>query len=280
MIKLKQFYTLTIQDLDESDLPLSYHSQNYYELVYIYHGCGTHLLNQVGTPYAAGDLFTVSQEDTHHFEPSTNTRIIAIKFTNSYFKNSDHGKFQEDMTVNPESIMNNRSLKETKLAFDQEQKAILRHTVDSLLLYSKKGDASVSPVVFYQIMSIFAMIKETMGNMFLSNNKLPAKEKLTTYILQHIYRPEQMKVAYIASHFNISTSYFSAYFKRRFDISYREYINQYRIQLIEQRLASGRFSLKEIANEFGFNDESHFSHYYKNKKNVSPSSYSATLKKK
>ncbi|PTS92965.1 AraC family transcriptional regulator, partial [Flavobacterium sp. HMWF030] len=55
---------------------------------------------------------------------------------------------------------------------------------------------------------------------------------------------------------------------------YREYMNQYRIALIDKRLESGQFTLKQIADEFGFNDESHFSHFYKNNMGVSPSFYS------
>ncbi|EDM38099.1 putative AraC-family regulatory protein [Pedobacter sp. BAL39] len=278
MIKLKQFYTLNIQDFEEQDFPLPYHSQNYYELVYIYRGGGVHLLNNTNTMFEAGDLLVISQEDVHHFEPNSSTRIIAIKFTNSYF--SSNGQHFQGLGASPENMMNNKILKEIRLSFDAEQKIILRQTVDNILLYNQYKDASTSPMVFYQILSIFGMIKEVMPKISLNiSDHLPAKEKLTAYIHQHIYDPEKIKVEPIAAHFNISGSYFSSYFKRRFDMSFREYVNQYRMQLIEQRLASGRVSIKEISNEFGFNDESHFSHYYKNKRGISPSGYAASKRR-
>jgi len=270
MIKLRQFYTLNIQDFEEQDFPLPYHSQNYYELVYVYRGSGLHLLNNTSTVFEAGDLLVVSQEDEHHFEPNTGTRIIAIKFTSNYF-NSNSQYFQP-LGSSPENIMNNKILKEIRMSFDAEQRIILRQTIDNILLYNQHKDASSSPIVFFQILSIFGMIKENMSKMSLSfNDQLPAKEKLTAYIHQHIYEPKKIKIGYMSAHFNISATYFSSYFKKRFDISFREYVNQYRMSLIEQRLASGRISIKEIANEFGFNDESHFSHYYKNKRGMSPS---------
>src|SRR5690606_36017763 len=234
MLKLRQFYTLNIHELNESDFPHHYHSQNYSELVYIYKGSGTHLLNNTNTSYKTGDLLIVSQEDTHHFEPKSKTRIIAIKFTDSYFRSNHQKTFYDDMGFSPESIMNNKSLKEIKLDFDTEVRTMLRHTIDNILLYSKNKDAASSPIVFYQILSVFGMIKETMGKMFLNiNENLPAKEKMTAYIHQNIYEPKKIKVEHIASHFNISPTYFSSYFKRKFGISFRDYINEYRIRLIE-----------------------------------------------
>ena len=274
MLKLRQFYSLNIQELDEGDLPQGYHSQNYSELVFIDQGSGIHLLNNTSMPYEAGDLLIVSQEDSHHFEPAAKTRIVAIKFTDSYFKSSHQQQLYADMGFSPERIMNHNGLKETKLSFDADVKTLLRNTIDNILLYSRKKDASSSPIVFYQILSIFGMVRETMNRMhFGSPDLLPAKEKLTAYIHQHIYEPDKIKVATIAARFHISSGYFSAYFKRKFGISFRTYVNQYRLRLIEQRLSTGQVSMKEIAREFGFTDESHFSHFYKNNRGITPSAY-------
>lgn len=102
---------------------------------------------------------------------------------------------------------------------------------------------------------------------------VPSKEMLISFIHQHIYEPKKYQVKNIASQFNISVSYFSDYFKRNFDISYRDYINQYRIKLIEQRINGGQVSIKQIAHEFGFTDESHLSNYFKNHSQLRPGVY-------
>ncbi|MFH6968859.1 AraC family transcriptional regulator [Flavobacterium johnsoniae] len=274
MTRLKQFNALEILDFEETDFHLTSHGQTYYELVYIYSGKGLHEINRNPLPYTTGDLFVISPEDEHNFIMEERTRIICIKFTDDYFSSKDHWKLQDYMTSNPESIMNNKILKEIKLDFVPEIRTILRQTIGNISLYNCIQPVSTSPIVFYQILSIFGIIKETMINMSLNGkDHLPEKEQLISYIHQHIYNPDKIKIKCISLHFNIAATYFSAYFKRNFEMGYREYVNRYRISLIDKRLASGQFTLKQIASEFGFNDESHFSHFYKNNVGVSPSSY-------
>lgn len=274
MSKLKQFNPLEILDFEESSFHLTSHGQNYYELVYIHHGIGVHYINQNQFQYETGDLFIISPEDEHDFEMETQTRIICIKFTDDYFSDMEHWKLQDYMNNNPESMMNNKILKEVKLEFSTEVRQVLKQTVDNILCYTTVNNAVSSPFIFYQVLSILGIIKETMQKMSLSgNDHLPEKEQLISYLHHHIYDPQKLKIKNIASHFNIATTYFSAYFKRNFEISFRDYINSYRLMLINKRLESGQFTLKQIALEFGFNDESHFSHFYKNNIGVNPSSY-------
>lgn len=281
MTKLKQFFPLEILDFEEASFHLTIHGQNYFELVYIYDGMGIHQINQNHLSYCSGDLFVISPEDEHNFKMDTKTRVICIKFTDDYFSSKEHWKFQDYMNNNPESIMNNKILKEVKLEFSPEIHQILRNTIDNILLYNNSHNVVTSSVVFHQVLSVFGIIKEAMQDMSLNgNDHFPAREQLISYIHQHIYIPDKVKIKNIASHFNIATTYFSAYFKRNFDINYREYLNHYRLMLINKRLKSGQFNMSQIAEEFGFNDESHFSHFYKNNTGHSPSLYDLSKKKK
>lgn len=272
MIRLKQFNFLHIEDLDETCFPLPYHSQNYHELIYIYEGQGTHLLNNNKISYYDGDLFLISQDDVHHLEAKTSTRIITIKFTSDYFR-SNNGLY------NPDNLINNKALKEIKLLFDQKEIVFIKQIIDNILLYSSNKENEDSPVIFYQILSILELIRK-IGTRQLKNsiNDILEKKSITTYIHQHIFEPSKIRVKTISLYFNIADSYFSSYFKRSFGISYRGYINEYRLKLIERRLTLGYSSIKEIAHEFGFNDESHFSHYYKNARGITPSFYNSKNK--
>jgi len=273
MAQLKQFNTLEILDFEENDFHLTVHRQNYFELVYIYNGRGIHQINQNDFLYTSGDLFVISPEDEHNFIMEEKSRIICIKFTSTYFISKEYWKFSNYIDNTPEKIMNNKILKEIKLEFIPEIHKVLRNTVDNILLYNEVHAVASSPVIFHHILSIFGIIKETMQDMSLNGkDNLQGKEQLISYIHHHIYDPNKIRIRCIASQFNISCTYFSAYFKRNFEMGYREYINQYRISLINKRLEAGHFTLKHIADEFGFNDESHFSHYYKNNLGVNPSS--------
>jgi len=274
MKKLNQYDTLVIDEFEEEKFHLPVHSHTYYELIYIVKGDGIHHLNQNMIPYKGGDLFAISPDDTHYFDIHNSTRFIFIKFTDSYFS-SNKNLATDDMLLNtPERIMREKILKETVLQLDEPCRTILKNTVLNITAYNMRKDVSVSPIVFYQVLSIFGLIREAMKHMELpARGYAPDNKQIIAYIHQHIYCPPKVQVKVIAEHFNIAQSYFSAWFKRNFEITYREYVNNLRTQLIEKRIAGKRMPIKQIAHEFGFTDESHLSNYFKKRKHMKPSEF-------
>ncbi len=278
-MKKTQFDPLVINEFEEMEFHLPAHGQTYYELVYIVKGAGMHQLNNNYLPYRSGDLFVISPDDEHYFKIWTCTRFVIIKFTDSYFGSRKHLAPHLFLRTQPETIMRNKQLKEVRLALDEPCKTILRKTIENIVAYNCRKDVATSPLVYYQILSIFALIKEAMAKLALRiDNGRPDTESLISFVHEHIYQPEKVHVKYIAGHFNIASNYFSAYFKRNFGVSYREYINDYRTALIEKRLTAGQLSMKQIADEFGFTDESHLSNYFKNRNQTRPTFYRKELR--
>lgn len=274
MTRLKQFEPLVIYDFEEAEFHLPLHSHTYYEIIYINKGCGVHHLNANRIPYKAGDIFLLCPDDEHYFEIKKSTHFSYIKFTDTYFSTKQHLYPETTMEIRPEVMMEHKLLKEIKLQMDEPCKTILRNTIANVVAYNCRKDAGSSPIVFYQVLSIFGLVKEALIKMDIHlHNSLPDKEKLLSYIHQHIYEPPKVQVKQVASHFNIAPNYFSAYFKRNFDISYKEYLNNYRTKLIEKRFANEGLTLKQIASEFGFTDESHLSKFFKKKTELSPGSF-------
>ncbi|WP_282636491.1 MULTISPECIES: AraC family transcriptional regulator [Bacteroidota] len=277
-MKKVQFEQLVIHDFEEKTFHLPVHGHTYYELVYIHKGSGVHLLNKNRFPYKKGDLFIISPKDEHYFEIARSTHFTFIKFTDDYF--SGHKIYYEAdafISLTPESIMRNRLLKEVKLKMDEPCISILKNTIDNIVAYNCRKDIARSPLMFYQILSIFGLIKEAAAKLNIRiDNGQPEKEELISYIHQHIYEPSLIQIKSIASHFAISPTYFSDYFKNKFGISYRSYINDYRISIIEKRLVVASITLSQIADEFGFTDESHLNKFFKSHKGVGPKAYRKT----
>ena len=271
-MKKIQFDTLAIDEFEEDKYHLPRHSHTYYEIIYIIKGSGIHQLNKNFLPYQAGDLFVISTDDEHYFDIKKTTRFFFIKFTDTYFNSNKKLACDEFLLNTPENFMRNQSLKESVLKLDKNCASILKNTIENLRTYNSKADISTSPIAFYQILSIFGLIKESLQQ---QNIKITGSgidnEQIIAYIHQNIYNPKLIQIKTIAEHFSISQSYFGSYFKRNFDISYREYCNQLRTQLIEKRILSRQLSMKQIAYEFGFSDESHLSNYFKKKRNLNPS---------
>lgn len=272
MKKLNQFDTLVIDEFEEDQYHLPRHSHTYYEIIYIIKGSGIHQLNKNLLPYQAGDLFVLSTDDEHYFDIKKTTRFFFIKFTDTYFNSNKKLACDEFLLNTPENFMRDKSLKENVLKLDKTCASILKNTIDNIRSYNSKANISTSPIVFHQILSIFGLIKESLQQ---QNIKITGSgidnDQIISYIHQNIYKPKLVQIKNIAVHFNISQSYFGTYFKRNFSISYREYCNKLRTQLIEKRILNKQLSMKQIAYEFGFTDESHLSNYFKKQRNLKPS---------
>lgn len=279
-MKRKQFNSLVIDVMEKDKYNLPLHSHTYYEMVYVMKGSGEHYLNNNVFTYKAGDLFLLSPEDSHYIVFNRKSTLVFIKFTDDYFRENKYLS-PDNISINSLlSIMRHQILKEEKLIFDEPCKSILRKTMENIVSYNCKIDITSSPLIFFQILSIFGLVQEAAKVKSLSvNESLSNNGELIFYISQNIYNPEKIRIKAIAEHFNIAQNYFSNYFRRNFDVSFKKYIDNYRVKLIEKRLELKENSIKQIANEFGFTDESHLTNYFKKHKNVSPSQYASSLRK-
>jgi len=272
MRTLNQFDTLVIDEFEEDQYHLPTHNHTYYEIIYIMKGKGIHQLNNNLIPYQTGDLFVLAPDDIHYFDIKKTTRFFFIKFTDTYFNSNKKLSCDEFLLNTPENFMRDKSLKENVLKLDASCASILKNTIDNIRTYNSKANISTSPIAFYQILSIFGLIKESLQQ---QNIKIIGSgidnDQIISYIHQNIYKPKLVQIKTIAEHFNISPTYFGTYFKRNFSISYRDYSNKLRTQLIEKRILNKQLSMKQIAYEFGFTDESHLSNYFKKQRNLKPS---------
>ena len=96
---------------------------------------------------------------------------------------------------------------------------------------------------------------------------------LLEYIQTHIYEPEKLSVTVMSQKFGISETYLGRYFKKQANETLQDYISKYRIKLVENRLLYSDLRVGEIANELGFNDESHLNKIFKKHRGTTPSAF-------
>lgn len=273
-----QFEALLLDEFEDETFHLPEHSHTYYELIYIRKGSGKHRLNGRLIPYEAGDLFAISPDDQHYFEIAESTRFVYIKFTDSYFATKKSLASDEMLLNTPENFMRDKRLKENALRLDEPCRSILENTVNNIVAYNCRQDVSQSPIVFYQILSIFGLIREAIGNDAPAHKGICDNRRLIAFIHENVYDPEAVQVRNIAREFHIAESYFGAYFRRNFGISYREYVKELRTKLIEKRLSGGNVSVSQIADEFGFSDKSHLTNFFKKRKDQRPSDFAKEMR--
>lgn len=93
--------------------------------------------------------------------------------------------------------------------------------------------------------------------------------QILDYIQKNIRQPKSLKIAVIAELFGLSPTYLGTYFRNQCNETIQQYISSYRIRLIEHRLRFSDRRIHEIADEFGFSDESHINEFFKRHKGTS-----------
>lgn len=101
--------------------------------------------------------------------------------------------------------MRDKSLKENILKLDEMRAVILKNTIDNIRTYNSKVIISNSPIIFYQILSLFGLIKESLQqqNIKLNESEID-NDHIISYIHQNIYHPKLVQIKTISQHFNIS----------------------------------------------------------------------------
>lgn len=112
-------------------------------------------------------------------------------------------------------------------------------------------------LIWLQILAVAEILQRNMPGIKITANRNRDMQALFCYIHKHIYTPAKLRASVMSSHFHTTPEYIGPYFKRNAGLTLRQYIGEYRRNLIRQRLSSGNYSLKQIAFEFGLTDESH-----------------------
>ncbi len=117
-------------------------------------------------------------------------------------------------------------------------------------------------------------IVETFANNLLSHSNIKNRDlmkKAVSYISQHYSEPLTLNI--VANQVHLNASYFSTLFKKEMGMSFKEYLNQVRIEESKRLLANSSFSIIDIAVSVGFEDQSYFSKVFKKYTGITPKQF-------
>ncbi len=122
--------------------------------------------------------------------------------------------------------------------------------------------------VLFKLISIHTADTDTASSSTDSVAQIVAK-----YIENNYF--SQIKINDIASNFHITRNYMYVLFKQEFGCSPQEYLNEQRIGKAKQLLKNKEpyFSVKEISNALGYENQIHFSRFFRTQTGISPSDY-------
>ncbi|WP_053970363.1 AraC family transcriptional regulator [Mangrovimonas sp. ST2L15] len=265
MERYKQFDRLVINDFVAEVWQHPLHNHNHYEFIFIVEGKGMHHINKRLLPYRKGSMYLLGPEDEHEFMIDEKTRFVYFKFTKLYldtFKNEDASEWNQDI----DSIISLKASKTGDLLKSDDDIEMITLLLNLIVKEYQKNEVLSKKIVFQLFKSIMLVIKRnkhSCGTKMITSENAETTEDLLEYIELNIYNPKMLTQKQIAAHFHYSPNYIGTFFKEKVGTSLKNYIQQYRFNLLEQRLKHGQSSTKQLALEFGFTDESHLHKFVK-----------------
>lgn len=254
MKRYVQYQPFVIEEFEANTWKHALHKHNHYELIYIKQGDGLHFIQNKSTLYCRGSLFLLGPEDDHYFDIRNTTRFIYVKFTDLHLYRgvqADHLYLQK-----LEYLIKSRETHLSVFLLREEERLLIQNVFNTFSLIQHQVTV-YEEVIRLQLFSIAVILQRNMPELRVTANRSQDMQALFCYIHKHIYCPAKLQAVEIAHHFNRTPDYIGPYFKRHVGITLRDYIRQYRNQLIKKRIESGSYRLKEIAAEFGLVDKSH-----------------------
>ncbi len=251
------------------------HKHTYFEIIFILKGNGVHNINGNVYQYNEGDVFLLGPEDFHTFDIKDLTEFCFIRFNESFHK-KQLGEKGHAWQQTIDALLYTSSQSRGSIVADKQEKQKLHHLLAVLENEYENQTLPYFEVIRDNLMRSMMMILAR--NLFRQNTLKTqppdtSVETILQYIKQHIYQPNHLSIEHLASVFHYSPAYISIFFKRNTGESLKKYITKHRIKLIEARLLYSQHTLTEIADEFGFTDESHFCKQFRKYTGDTPSNF-------
>ncbi|MBO9154778.1 helix-turn-helix domain-containing protein [Chitinophaga sp. GCM10012297] len=259
-----------------NERPLTYH---FFEIVQILEGEGMRIVNSNRFPYKKNCIFLFTPLDCRGFDISKPTRFCSIRFSEMFLGQcktpQDRERIRQWLKQLEHIFYHHNRFQELLVKHDGDCRMIstlMHNMVDE---YSRKGAYHEENLQHFVtlILNILSRNVTSAGPLTAGPESEPLINRMLLHIRQHIGDPEKLRIDFLASEFNLSANYVGEYFRKFTGESPQQYITQYRLQLVQQRLAFSSLTIGQIAGELGFADESHLSRQFRKHNGVSPAEY-------
>ncbi|GAB2552872.1 helix-turn-helix domain-containing protein [Spirosoma aerophilum] len=250
------------------------HKHTYFEIIFILKGHGIHNINGNTFDYREGDVFLLGPEDYHNFVIQAVTEFCFIRFNESIHQQSAGDK---DTPWQPiiKTLLTTASQSRGTLVADKQEKQKLHHLLRVLEDEYEREESPYFAIIRDSLLRSMLMIlaRNLFGQTLTSPQATDSIEAILMYIRQHIYQPGKLTIDHLADRFHYAPAYISLFFKKQTGESLKQYIIKHKIKLIEARLLYSPLTLAQIADEFGYTDESHLCKQFRKYTGSTPSAF-------
>lgn len=266
-------YTTYIRTLplDFSFVPLHWHEE--IELIYIKKGEGIVNVDLERCPVSAGSIVLVLPGQLHSIESIPKK---TMEYENILFNlNMLIGKEQDPCT---------RDYFQPILQGTCDLPQIITSDVPWYTAFVTCIDEADEICKYYPIaypLAIKSKLFQMFYILFYNQTKKPPKTRpqksidKAKYILQYVteHYDTHLSIEAMAEACNLSESHFMKFFKSAFNMTFTEYVNDYRLCVAAHQLTAADLPVVDIAASCGFDNVSYFNRLFKRKYKMTPSQY-------
>lgn len=240
------------------------------EVVYVTSGCINITINHktfIGNP---GDIFIINSGEIHEIYGSGTPlqySAFVFDFDMLSFRKDDYAQqsFIEPVLKGRMQFFN--GVKKSEKAF-----AMLQYINE---INTQKNGCYMLCTKTALLQFLAFLIEENQMVLTQNPSSNDKNQQLLKSILAYINENfrEKIPLAEIAKHFHMSHKYFCRFFKKSFNKTFVEYLNDVRIENAISLLHEKNISVTEAAISCGFDNMSYFTHTFKKKMGCTPSQY-------
>jgi AraC-like DNA-binding protein len=251
------------------------HNHNHFEIIFVHRGKGLHCLSGTKHAYSGKSLFLLAPCDFHHFSIEEETEFTFLKFTSVYPEGMGNHAAAQHWNEDMDQLLIQARRQHLPML---NSEAAAEKTDQLIRLIVKEWEETkneTNETIFFLIQALLSLIRRSIPAA-IPAGKQKHSEKISgilNYLHHNICSAGHLQLDHLAQTFGYSKHYLGIFFKEQAGVSLRDYINQYRLHLAENRLQYSSLSVKEISNELGFTDLSHFNKFFNKQKGVSPSGF-------
>ncbi len=259
------------------ELPYPLHSHDFYELVVIVSGTGTHFTQSNSFTLHPGNVFVITPGLEHGYHDVDNLRLYNILFDNKLFEDSFYDLrnmpgYHAMLRLEP-SYRNETGLSNLM----QLTPAQLAEIMPLLEQMQTEGDAIESDIGAQS--KAFAYLLLLLVSLFRIYADHPRKDNHTimriadalSFLESHANRPVSTKELMELT--NMSASTLNRHFQNATGLSPVEFHIQRRIEYACRLIRTSDLSMGEISEATGFNDANYFSRQFRKVMGMSPRQY-------
>lgn len=265
----KKYFSIAHLYKDEKAMDM--HIHDCYEVYYSISGGKQFLIDNKVYDIAPGDIFLISQYDSHYLtqiDKELHERIV-IMIDPEFMRSISSAE------TNLDACFQDREEKFShKIKLNSEQQGRFMYFINKIITSNGYGHDLLEKATFTELFVMINQIisdkkdNKTTENVATYNEQVDA---ILSYLNNNIQYP--ISIGDLAKHFYISESYICRIFKAATGTTINKYMTARRISIAKSLLAEG-IGVSEVCDRCGFSDYSNFLKAFTKSVGISPKKYS------